>query len=163
MKEFLRKFPKIELNLELAERIPDLSPEPLDIVIGISISATGDVIQKRIAKTRYIFAASPQYLKKMGTPKKLAHSARKIDENPYITVNDVEAMLELALEGLGIIKVHDYAIDDYLKTEKLIEVMKGPSDIPIYVAYPNRRYVPSKTRCFMDFFLEKIKNAAEGA
>lgn len=186
IKEFLTKYPQIELDLELAERIPDLSLESLDVSIGMSISASGESIQKRIATTNYVFAASPDYLKKMGIPKKptdlkkhsyITHSVRNPDNElvfrgrdivtltPYLRVNDVEAMLKFALDGLGIIMVHLYAIEDYLKCGKLKEVLVGFSDseIPLYVAYPKRRFVPSRTRCFIDFFTEKVKNAAEGS
>lgn len=186
LKEFLLKFPKIEINLELAERIPDLNLESLDVSIGMSISATGDAIQKRISTTNYVFAASPAYLKKMGIPKKpkdlkdhryITHSVRNPDNflsfrgnemvtlTPYLRVNDVEAMLKFAIEGLGIIMVHRYAIEEYLQDEKLKELLTEHSneDIPIYVAYPKRRFIPSKTRCFIDFFTEKMKSAAKGS
>ncbi len=164
IKEFLTKYPHIELKLELAERVPDLNLEPLDVVIGMSIPATGDVIQKRIVTTRYVYAASPDYLAiDLKNHRYISHSARKVDEPAYICVNDVEAMLQFALDGMGVIKVHHYAIDDYLKNGKLVEVLKGETDIPIYVAYPNRRFTPSRTRCFIDFFSEKVKNAAEGS
>lgn len=186
LKEFLLEFPNIELNLELAERIPDLNLESLDISIGMSISASGEAIQNRIGTTNYVFAAAPTYLKKMGTPKKpkdlmnhryITHSVRNPDNEltfggkdnviltPYLRVNDVDAMLKFAIEGLGIIRVHRYAVGDYLKAGKLKEVLSEYSheDIPLYVAYPKRRFVPSKTRCFIDFFTEKMKSAAEGS
>lgn len=179
MKEFLSKFPKIELNLELAERIPDINAEAIDILIGMSISATGDAIQKRIATTSYAICASPKYLKKFGTPKKpddlkkhryIAHSMRKPDNellfgnkkvitiHPYIRVNDAQTMLDFALEGMGIVKLHRYLVQDHLKTGVLQEVLSTyhRSEIPIYVAYPQRRYVPSKVRRFIDFITDKI-------
>ncbi|MBA3816887.1 MAG: LysR family transcriptional regulator, partial [Parachlamydiaceae bacterium] len=68
IKEFLSKYPEIELHLELAERIPDLNAESIDVLIGMSISATGDAIQKRIATTLYSLCASSSYLKQYGTP-----------------------------------------------------------------------------------------------
>ena len=186
VKEFLLKYPNIELNLVLAERIPDLNLESIDISIGMSISSTVDTIQKRIATTHYVFAAAPHYLKQMGIPKKpqdltkhryITHSVRNPDNiltfhkkdivslTPYIRVNDVEAMLKFANDGLGIIMVHRYAIEEDLKAGKLIEVLKEYShtDTPIYVAYPKRRFIPSKTRLFIDFFTRKVKSAAEGS
>lgn len=184
MKEFLLRYPEIELNLELAERVPDLNLEAIDVLIGMSISATGDAIQKRIATTSYSFCASPDYLKEFGIPKKpddlknhryITHSMRKPDNElffrdkeiitvtPYIRVNDAQTMLHFALEGLGIVKLHHYVVKDYLERGTLQELLTAynNSEIPIYVAYPQRRYISSKTRCFIDFIVEKIKRDSD--
>jgi DNA-binding transcriptional LysR family regulator len=179
IKEFLTKYPKIELDLELAERIPDLNSEGIDIMIGMSIPATGEAIQRRIGSTSYVLAASPEYLKKFGIPKTpsdlkdhryITHSMRKPDNelslgkeivtlSSYIKLNDTQTMLQLALEGLGIVNLHRYVVEDYLKkgTLKEILVSYNKNDVPLYVAYPQRRYVSSKVRCFIDFITEKIK------
>jgi DNA-binding transcriptional LysR family regulator len=179
MREFLLKYPRIELNLELAERVPDLNLEAIDVLIGMSISATGDAIQKRIATTSYSFCASPNYLKLFGTPEKpidlknhqyITHSMRKPDNellfrdkevitiNPYIRVNDAQTMLKFALDGLGIVKLHHYVVKEHLEQGTLQELLTtyNNSEIPIYVAYPQRRYISSKVRCFIDFITERI-------
>ena len=179
MKEFLLRYPKIELNLELAERVPDLNVEAIDILIGMSISATGDAVQKRIATTSYSLCASPSYLKQFGIPKKpddlknhryIAHSMRKPDNEllfydkevvtitPYIRVNDAQTMLNFALDGLGIVKLHRYVVKKHLEQGTLQEVLVSynNSDVPIYVAYPQRRFIASKVRCFIDFITEKM-------
>lgn len=183
IREFLKKYPKIELNLELAERVPDLHAEAIDVLIGMSIPATGDAIQKRIATTSYTICASPHYLKEFGTPKKpvdlknhryITHSMRKPDNellfgskevitlNPYIRVNDTQTMLDFALDGLGIVKLHTYVVKEHLEKGTLKELLSAYSDleIPIYVAYPQRRYIPSKTRYFIDFIIEKLNQRA---
>lgn len=179
MKEFLMKFPQIELNLELAERVPDLNMEEIDVLIGMSISATGDAIQKRIATTTYSFCASPNYLEQFGIPEKpndlknhryIAHSMRKPDNEllfhdkelvtitPYIRVNDAQTMLNFALEGLGIVKLHRYVVEKHLEQGTLQELLTSytNTEVPIYVAYPQRRFIASKVRCFIDFITEKM-------
>lgn len=183
MKEFLLKYPEIELDLELAERVPDLNLEAIDILIGMSISATGNAIQKRIATTSYSFCASPSYLKQFGIPEKpgdlkhhkyITHSMRKPNDEllfsnkevititPYIRVNDTQTMLDFAVAGLGIVKLHHYVVKEQLEQGTLQEVLSAYNnpEIPIYVAYPQRRYIPSKTRCFIDFIVEKIKQSS---
>lgn len=179
MKEFLVRYPKIELNLELAERVPDLSLEAIDVLIGMSISATGDAIQRRIGTTCYSLCASPEYLKQFGTPEKpedlqhhryITHSMRKPDDElqyggkviqviPYIRVNDSQTMLDFALDGLGIVKLHHYVVEDYLEKGTLQELFTNYSkpEIPLYVAYPQRRFIASKVRCFIDFMITKLK------
>lgn len=180
LKEFLSKYPQIDLELELAERIPDLNSEGIDVLIGMSVSAKGEVIQKKIATTSYVLCASPAYLKKYGTPQKpgdlkkhryITHSMRKPDNEllfsnkevihlkPYLSMNDAQTMMKLALDSLGIVKLHHYVVKEMLAQGKLVEVLSSymEAEIPLYVAYPERRYVPSKTRCFIDFIVGKIK------
>ncbi|MFI5342914.1 MAG: LysR family transcriptional regulator [Chlamydiales bacterium] len=180
LKEFLLKYPNIQLHLELAERIPDLVNESIDLMIGMSISASGDAIQKRIGSTRYVYCASPAYLQKFGLPQEpqdllhhhyITHSMRKPDNElifknheiisliPYLFVNDSETMLKLALDDLGIIKVHYYMVQELLQKGKLIELLSSyiERSIPLYVAYPKRRFIPSKVRCFIDFVVEMLK------
>jgi DNA-binding transcriptional LysR family regulator len=180
MKEFLLEYPQIELNLELSERIPDLKLEAIDVLIGMSISATGDAIQKRISTTSYSLCASPEYLKQFGIPKKpndlknhryITHSMRKPDNEllfrdkevvsltPYIRVNDAQTMLNFALEGLGIVRLHHYVVKKHLEKGSLHELLtaySNDSNVPIYVAYPQHRFIASKVRCFIDFITEKM-------
>lgn len=180
LKEFLQKYPQVEFNLELGERTPDLGTEAIDVIIGLSISAVGDTIQRKIGKTRYVLCASKRYLKEFGIPKKpkdlmkhcyIAHSMRKPDDElffspnenikltPYIRVNDTQTMLNLALDGLGIAMLHDYVVKDYLESGELQELLPSyhSTELPLYVAYPQRKFLPSKVRCFIDFILEKIQ------
>ncbi len=177
--EFLDTYPDVHLNLELAERMPDLEAEAVDVLLGMSISATGRTIQRRVATTRYVFCAAPKYLDMYGTPQTpeelakhryITHSMRRPDNvlelhkgatlsvDPYLRVNDVSTMLRLAAKGSGIIMVHHYSAQDRLQQGLLIEVLEGygMTDVPIYVAYPERRFVPAKVRCFIDFIVSKI-------
>ncbi len=180
VESFLSEYPQIHLNLELGERIPDLQTERVDVIIGMSVSASGDVIQRKIGNTSYVYCASPKYLESFGTPNKpedlkkhryITHSMRRPDDvvefddgksisvQPYIRVNDAQAMLEFALGGLGIVKLHRYVVQKHLEAGHLREllIVENKKEIPIYVAYQQRRFVPSKIRCFIDFFVAKMR------
>lgn len=181
LSEFLAKYPKLSLSMELAERIPDLQREKIDVLIGMSIPTSSETIQRKIGMTRYIICASPEYLKVHGTPQKpmdllkhryITHSMRSPDNSltfkhgkqvhlePYIRLNDTQAMLECAKAGLGIVKLHEYVVRDALDKNELVEIMQDQHDpdSPIYLAYPERRYVQPKIRHFIDFFVAKYQN-----
>lgn len=173
--DFLSQYPLIEFNLELAERIPNMEEENIDLLFGVSFSAPDNAVQKCIGTTRYCYCASKKYLKTYGTPKKpsdllqhryITHSKRnpndtltfsageKITLKPYLLVNDAETMIRIAKEGLGIIKLHHYVVKEALDRGELIEILPGfvEKEIPLYVAYLQKKYLPSKVRCFIDFF-----------
>jgi DNA-binding transcriptional LysR family regulator len=180
LEEFLTKFPGITINLELAERLPNLEEEPIDLLIGMSVPATGNVIQRRIGSSRCCYCASPNYVKKFGIPKvpqelanhrHIIHSARmapntlvfpnkeSVEITPYLRINDSQAMVDLAVKDLGIIKTQRCLVSKLLEEKKLTEILSSfvEPEFSWYVAFPYRRYIPSKTRCFIDFILERVE------
>jgi DNA-binding transcriptional LysR family regulator len=172
--EFLHRYPKIKLKLELAERLPDMVREDIDILFGVSVDAYPDFVRKTISHTRYAFCASKKYLKKYGTPEHpedlkkhhyITHSMRDkpnfvsfrnhqdIYVQPYLWFNDSKAILEAALQGLGIMKLHYYFVEEALKNKKLIEIFKDyvePKQA-VYFYYRKSRYLDPKIRAFNEF------------
>lgn len=180
LKEFLKLYPQITLDLELNERTPDPARENFDLIFGVSVSGPDQWIQKKISKSRYVFCATPEYLKKHGIPERpidlahhhyITHKMRKPDDilefkkgieiyiKPFLKLNDTRAMLETALQGLGIVKLHDYVVEDSLKKGQLIEVLREFSheEIPIYALYQPSQFLQPKIREFIRFFSEKMR------
>lgn len=178
LKEFQDLYPKLRLDLELGERVPDPSQEDLDLILGISMAGPDLWIQKKIGTTRYALTASPEYLNTHGIPKKphdlthhfyITHKMRNLESQiefetgekvkivPSLILNDTEAMLQCALDGLGIVKLHHYVVDRAIQSGKLVEVLGQflKPEIPIYLYYPPRRFLQSKVKKFMEFFLKK--------
>lgn len=178
--EFMEHFRKIRISLELTERVPDLEKEGIDILIGMSIPGPADSIQRVIEKTRYVLCASPDYLKKYGTPKRpqdlighqyITHSMRRPDDvilfkndsihvEPLLRLNDTKAMLQCALEGVGIIKLHEYVVREAIEQKKLVEILSSfaENELSIYLCYQARRYLQPKIRRFIDFVLGKMRH-----
>ncbi len=176
--EFLAYYPKITLNLELAERFPDLSQEGIDILFGVSKLGSDDLICRKVTSTRYVLCASPSYLSQYGYPqipadlkqhRYITHSMRQpansltflqqqtIYIEPFLWLNDASAMLNCALQGLGIIKLHEYMVKEALATGKLIELLPqfNEPDLPVYLYYQPSRYLQPKIRCFIDFYFNE--------
>lgn len=67
-------------------------------------------------------------------------------------------MRRLVEEGLGIVKLHEYLVQKALQDGQLEKVLEEYSecDLPIYIAFLQRRYMPAKVRCFIDFVTSKI-------
>lgn len=172
---FLKKFPKIELMIEIAEILPNFSAKKMDILYGISAAGSENLVQKRVAVTRYVLCASPKYMKQKNEPKSLAellqydfitHSARhkpnliSLDENSTVLIqpkcqfNNSNLTIEAALLGLGFIWTHENFVQDLLKQKKLVTILdkytKNP--INIYVYYEYKTQIDAKIKAFMDFF-----------
>jgi len=177
MPKFLAENPKLKINIEIAERFPDFMKEGVDILFGVSMDGPQELVRRRIMMTRYVLCASPKYLKKYGHPKSpndlhkhiyITHSMRKpvdlitfkdgneIYLEPLLRVNDIAAMRQCALQGMGIVKVQEYEIKEALEKGELIEILKEfrTSSYPVYLYYHQCKYMPAKIRRFIDFYLE---------
>lgn len=179
LSSFMAQNPNLQVKVELAERFPDMVMEEIDIVFGVSLEGSDDLVRKRVAMTRYVLCASPNYLKEYGTPliphdlskhRYITHSMRKPDNvvgfkdnkeiivQPILWLNDSRAMRECAILGMGIVKLHDYIVTDALRDGRLVEVLSEfqESQLPVYLYYQKSRYLQPKIRKFIDFFTANV-------
>lgn len=175
--EFMAQNPNLCIDLELAERFPDLDQEGIDILFGVSMEGPPDLVRKRVKSTRYVLCASPSYLEKFGIPNTpaelsqhcyITHKMRRPDNvitfkdskeiyiEPMLRLNDCHAMRECAILGLGIVKLHDYMVTDDLRDQRLVEILteyKEPQQ-SVYLYYQQTRHLQPKIRRFIDFYTQ---------
>ena len=67
--------------------------------------------------------------------------------------NDSVAMIEAALDGLGLAYTFDIAVNEHVASGRLIRVLTpfSPFFPGFYLYYPGRRQVPRKLRSFIEF------------
>lgn len=183
LKEFLELYPKIKMNISLTQVMPDFEKDKVDVVVGLSTGIPASCIQRRLIYARKVICASPKYLKVHGVPKKpgdlayhriIAHTMSRPNNvvsfnngedvyvDPILLFNDTRTMLTSALDGIGIVELHDYIVDEGLKSGSLVEILgkyvEQKKQIPLYVAYPQASQVHMKVRTFIDFVLEKMNS-----
>ena len=177
--EFNHLYPKIKINLDIAEQQPDLLETEGDIIIGVSVEGPADYVRRRLLTTNYIFCASEAYLQRMGTPMRatdlhghrfLQHSMRRPDNVIYLTkeeaftlqpamyLNDSMALCHAAIAGLGIAYLHDYMVKEAIEKGKLKEVLPAYSlkQKPVYLYRRQDRYLQPKIRCFIDYLIRDV-------
>lgn len=177
--EFLKKYPKISLKLDLKHHMPNMLEEKIDVVIGVYGSAPPDAIQRSVLQTQRIMCATPVYLKTAGKPKKpddllkhifIIHPVRPHDSKivlnggkemnlkPSIITNDQLAIKRCVLEDMGIAYIQRHVVEKELKDGSLIEVLHNYMDktdnISINMYYLQRRHLHSKIRAFIDFIIK---------
>lgn len=176
LKSFMKLHPKIQLFIDTSERIPDFEGEQVDLAVGFSLPAPLDIVQKRIATTRYILCGSPEYFAKHGKPRQLKeleshyyirHSGRPDEQaiklktghqvflRHYLTLNSVTSMIECAKQGIGLIQLPLYLLETALANGELVEILNAyqATNAHVYYYYPRYRHVQPKVRKFIDFFL----------
>lgn len=174
---FQKKYPEIEVELRVEDRIVDIVGEGYDIGFRIGTPKDSSLIAKNIAENRFLFVASPGFLETNGNPKSVedlealpavvysaaGYLADKIKYfkdgkeyflklKPVHKVNEDRMMVNAVSSGIGIAAVLTYMIRDELKTGQLVPIMTGLElDEPgsLYAVYPHRD-APIKTQLFID-------------
>jgi len=172
--QFQKLYPDLGIELIFEERFPHLEKEQIDIFIGASMPGYDELVRKQFSTTRYVMCASKKYLKQYGTPQKpedllkhryITHSMRQPDNilsfdgapdlniNPILRLNDANALLQCALNHIGIIKIHDYKVKSEIQNNKLIEILPKyhKKSWPLYLFYTHKKYTPKKIRVMLDF------------
>lgn len=173
--EFMAQNPFLKINLDLAERFPDLAREEIDLIFGVSLEGPENLVRKQFSTTRYILCASPIYLQKYGIPSEpsdlykhhyITHTMRTPDNvlafnnqeiiqlQPLLGLNDSRAICDCAVKGMGIVKLHDYVVLEFIEKGELVEILPqyGDPKQPIYLYYQQTRYLQPKIRRFIDFY-----------
>jgi DNA-binding transcriptional LysR family regulator len=173
--EFMKLYPKLQVKIELAERFPNLATENIDLIFGVSMEGPAELVRRKVATTRYVMCAAPAYIEKFGEPllpndlikhHYITHSMRKPDNvvrfknnkeiyvEPILSLNDSRAMCECAIQGMGIVRLHDYIVIDALKEGRLVEILSGFSEPEqsVYLYYQQSRYLQPKIRQFINFY-----------
>lgn len=178
--EFQNLYPKVMIDIEVAERTPDLKGENIDIAFGMSNAWSQDLICRKVAISRHVLCASPAYLNEYGIPqaphelvqhKYITHNLRSAGNvlkfsdkqevvlKPILQFNDARSMLQAALHGAGIISLNHYILEEAIDNGQLIPVLEAyaNSPRPVYLFYRKNRYVEPKLRSFIDFILKKMR------
>jgi DNA-binding transcriptional LysR family regulator len=130
-----------------------------------------------VGNVRRVACASPAYLAEHGvprTPRDLARhalivvaagrpagmrwsfggpdGALSVPVKSRLTVNTVQAALEAAVQGGGIARVLSYQAATREVAGEVQTLLRRyePKPIPIHVVHPAGRYLPAKTRLFID-------------
>lgn len=179
--EYMKLYPQVTVDLQIAEHIPHLLEEDLDVVFGMSAQVASNSVQKKITTTRYVFCASPSYLQEYGTPmhpldllnhKYITHTMRAPNDvwafatgetiylTPTIYLNDAASMLGCAINSLGVVSLHHYQVAEALARGDLVEVLiqyRMPQ-IPVFLYYHPGRYMQPKVKTWVEFMSSNLPN-----
>ncbi len=182
--KFMALHPKVELEISLSDRVVDLVEEGYDLAIRISRGGSQTHVARKLATSRNIVCASPDYLKAHGTPQApedlaahrcLAYSYTAMAEDwrltnadgreavvrmgPVMWTNNGDTARAAALAGQGVIWQPTFLIGEDLREGRLVRLLPDWSlpDIDVLAVYPSRRHLSAKVRLMVDFLAEAFK------
>ena len=182
---FCRRYPEVDLAISLSERVRDLTAEGLDCALRVGALPDSAMIARRLGNMAFLTCAAPAYLKAHGKPKTLAdlHAHRGIlhfsgrTGRPYdwdfvvdgsvvrtdvrgaIAVNDADANVSCALQGLGLAQAARYQVRQHLASGALVEVLAAtpPTPMPISLLYPQGRMGSPRLKVFADWLAALVR------
>ena len=178
---FLEQYAEITMQLLLDDTDLDLAMREADVAVRMHTPKQPDLVQRHLTAIEWHVCASPEYLKKYGTPKtaeeldahKLIlfgdHHAPVADINwlaeigrrpgsprkALLELNSLRGMLVAAKAGLGIAAVPDYM---HAETDGLVQVLadiKAPK-VDVYFVYPEELRNSKRVAVFRDFLLAQL-------
>lgn len=183
--EFLDRYPGVRLELKLSDTQMDLIEGGFDLALRNYAIKDSTLIGRKIVDDTRILCASPDYLKRHGTPQEPGELAnhrllmfkdakpRNLksdldkrpctfpppDVKPRIVCDDGASMKLAAKAGVGICMSSVWSIHNELKDGSLIRVLNDyevDDQSAIWLVYPKSNVLTAKVRVFIDFLLEKI-------
>jgi DNA-binding transcriptional LysR family regulator len=185
VEDFLRDHPSIDVRLVLADRRLNLIEDRIDIGLRIGELEDFSLIAKKVGSVRRIVCASPEYLKRRGTPKtpadlqehdcitfentlssqtwtfNIGKTEKAFPIHSRLVVSTAEAATDAAVAGIGLTRMLDYQVAAQLRARSLKLVLgsyKSPPK-PIHLIYESGKNLPLKVRTFLDYADPRLKKA----
>lgn len=176
--ETLLRYPKMRLQVVLADRRVDLVEEGYDLAIRVGVLDDSSFAARKLGHGHVYLVASPKLLAKhrVFSPEDLAKfptiGVRPVDTwqigglrrrvEPNLVVNDLEVACDAAVAGVGIALLPSIVCREAVLDGRL-EPLLGPESVtslPVHAVFPSRRYIPPKVRVFLDALSTMIEPMA---
>lgn len=176
--DFLARYPQVELDIAFTDRTVDLIDESIDVAIRSGDLPDSRLVSRRLQRFRLRLWASPDYLSRCGTPSVARdleqHAAIRfrhpntgklldwpmlrsgVDAEPrlrtVLACNNMEAVLDATLRGLGIACMPDFLARDRLAEGRLASVLDALGAVggQFSALWASSRQLSPKVRVFVD-------------
>jgi DNA-binding transcriptional LysR family regulator len=180
--EYIKAYPEVQISLSLTDRFVDVVAEGFDLAIRVGELEDSSLIARRIAPSKRVFCASPEYLERHGVPRvpqDLAihacliysnelkpdtwtlhgpHGTESVKVAGPVCADNGDILKASALAGLGVTLLPTFIVGPELASGRLQQVLHGycPTDLAIHAVFPSRRYLSAKVRTFVDFLTRRF-------
>ena len=184
--DFLARYPEVHVDLSVTDRVVDLIDEGADLGIRLGTLPDSSLVARKICDVERVVCASPAYLRRHGTPKKAAdllrHNCLCITYSPALRrwpfetregvkhlevsgnvgANTAESLLQLALLGVGVIRLSDAIVGAAIAEGKLVPLLQDihhAEPLPLHAVYPQGRHRSPRVAAMIDFLVERFADA----
>lgn len=181
---FRERYPDVRVELSVNDRRVDLLADQVDIAIRTGPVGDSPLIARTLETDRRVICASPGYLTRRGTPEAPADLARhdclvlngfsRLAEWPFrhrervapmsikpaMTCDTAAVLLDMALAGLGIVRLTSFMLRDALAEGRLVPLLDEhhvSEPVPITALMPPGRQHLPRVRAFLDTLTEPLR------
>ncbi len=177
--EFIELYPEIHITLLTTDEELDLAMREADVAIRLRQPTQPDLIQRKLFSVHFHVYASPEYLKRFGTPRAfddldnhrvlvlggnvppylqrsrwLIEVARdgKGPRTPHLVINNILGILRACQRGIGIAMLPDYLVEENGGLVQLFGEAEAPA-LDAYFVYPEELKTVARVQAFRDFLV----------
>lgn len=183
--EFHARYPRVQVELVMSDRVVDTVLEGFDVGIRIGAAPQTSMVVRKLADISRVICAAPEYLARRGVPHapdeiawhdcirhRSASTGRLtvwelrrddpvsiVPEGP-VTLNDLLAVGEAAVAGLGLAQLPAFIAAPHLRSGRLLPVLEGYStaSVPLVMFYPPRHRMAARVHAFTSFIRARLEN-----
>lgn len=181
--EYLRRYPDMQVEAVLLDRVVNLLEEGLDAGIRIGELPDSSMRAIHVGDVRMLLLASPAYLEEHGHPTAPAELSaravivssagsfapgwrfhfpdgeRLVKLQPRLTTTTNDAAIEAAVLGFGITRALSYQVVDHLAGGRLQVLLPTfePPVRPIHILHREERHSSTKVRAFIDLLAGQLR------
>ena len=171
--EYLARYPGVEVDLLLLDRVVDLVEEGMDVAVRIGELPDSSLVARRIGETRRVVCAAPSYLRREGTPRRprdlavhrgvqfqgLARGGEwafgddeRASPRTVLRTNQLDVALDACVRGLGCARLLSYQVEALVAKGALVRVLEAhePPPVPIHLVYLQSRLVSATVAAFVE-------------
>jgi DNA-binding transcriptional LysR family regulator len=172
---------QLKVDVHVTMRTVDLVAEGYDLAIRYGDLTDSSLRARKVYELPHMVCASPDYFRRHDKPKTVdelrGHNCIVATFDPCTTwhfkidgkdiaidlqgnwrSNSGAALVTAAVEGVGICRLPELYVREFLETGELVEILDEYRSDPlqVWMVYPNTRYTPAKVRLFIDYFCDNI-------
>jgi LysR family transcriptional regulator for bpeEF and oprC len=188
---FHAEFPDIQIELGVSDRTIHLIRENVDCAVRGGPLHDQTMVGRLIGESRWMTAASPEYLERFGAPghpddlasghllihQQVAATGRpvpfrfekngeelSVEGSWIVSVNESNAHLAAGLAGLGIVQSFEWKFRSSIASGQLVALLEDwtPPPYPFHVLYPPNRFMNTRLRVFIDWLVQVFADVQEG-
>ncbi len=186
---FLEAFSEVSVGLVMTDRVAHFLEDQVDIALRIGHLPDSSLIATRVGAVRHVVCASPEYLAANGVPVTLDDLAKHrvvsfqsvsalstwnfeqggtetvVSFRSRLSVNTIDAAIDAALSGAGLVRAVSYQIADHVRAGRLAVVLEAfePQLRPVHLVYDSQNRLPLKLRAFVDFVVPRLRERLANA
>ncbi|MFC3943780.1 MULTISPECIES: LysR family transcriptional regulator [Pseudomonas] len=178
---YLKTYPEVDIELQFNDRVVDLVEDGFDVVFRYGELPSSGLVGRLLSKNRRIACASPAYLKAHGTPRVPADlqqhnclvflratpqrewlfrgvSSESVRVHGQLSANNGTALMNAALEGIGIVLLPQTLVEDALKDGRLVHLLPDHEtlDRPLHLVYLPDKHMTPKLSSFIEFMVGRF-------